>query len=127
MRAHDGSANQQSPVRLACGPHPRLPDIAELIQKLELSDPILVGFDWGGRAACIAAALWPERVGGLVAIGGNEIQNITGFAEPADPRTESRSWYQYYFHGRTRTRRSDQVSPRTHRAAVGGMGTWTDR
>ena len=22
----------------------------------------LTGYDWGGRAACIVAALWPERV-----------------------------------------------------------------
>ncbi|MBN9620898.1 MAG: alpha/beta fold hydrolase [Actinobacteria bacterium] len=74
-------------------------DAAELVEALGLRSPILVGFDWGGRAACIAAALWPERVGGLVAIGGDEIQDIAGFAEPEPPLTESRAWYQYYLHG----------------------------
>jgi pimeloyl-ACP methyl ester carboxylesterase len=73
-------------------------DAAELIDALHLDRPILVGFDWGGRAACVAAALFPERVGGLVAIGGNEIQDIAGFAEPELPLIESRCWYQYYFH-----------------------------
>jgi pimeloyl-ACP methyl ester carboxylesterase len=73
-------------------------DVAELIDALDLAQPIVVGFDWGGRAACIAAALWPERVGGLVAIGGYEIQDIAGSAEPEPPLQESRAWYQYYFH-----------------------------
>ncbi|HEX9231139.1 MAG TPA: hypothetical protein VF869_04470, partial [Jatrophihabitantaceae bacterium] len=40
-----------------------------------------------------------ERIGGLVAVGGYEIQDIAGFAEPALPLEESRAWYQYYFHG----------------------------
>jgi pimeloyl-ACP methyl ester carboxylesterase len=41
-------------------------DLLDLIEALDLSRPILAGYDWGGRAACIVAALWPERVGGLV-------------------------------------------------------------
>jgi len=73
-------------------------DAVELITALDMKMPILVGFDWGCRAACVAAALFPQHVGGLVAIGGNEIQNIAGFAEPESPLMESRSWYQYYFH-----------------------------
>ncbi|MFG2281984.1 alpha/beta fold hydrolase [Streptomyces asoensis] len=55
-------------------------DVAELIRESGLDAPVLAGFDWGGRAACVAAALWPELVGGLVAIGGNEIQDIAGSA-----------------------------------------------
>ncbi len=74
-------------------------DAIEVIDGLGLGSAVVVGFDWGGRAACIAAALWPERIGGLVAIGGYEIQDIVGFAEPALPPEESRAWYQYYFHG----------------------------
>ena len=31
-----------------------------------LEQPILAGYDWGGRAACVVAALWPERISGLV-------------------------------------------------------------
>ena len=74
-------------------------DAIEVIDGLGLGSAVVVGFDWGGRAACIAAALWPERIGGLVAVGGYEIQDIAGFAEPAPPPEESRAWYQYYFHG----------------------------
>jgi pimeloyl-ACP methyl ester carboxylesterase len=57
-----------------------------------------VGYDWGGRAACVAAALWPERVAGLVAIGGYGIQDIAGAARPASAEQEHRYWYQWYFH-----------------------------
>jgi pimeloyl-ACP methyl ester carboxylesterase len=74
-------------------------DAIEVIDQLALDTPVVVGFDWGGRAACIAAALWPERIGGLVAVGGYEIQDIAGSAAPSRPLEESRSWYQYYFHG----------------------------
>jgi pimeloyl-ACP methyl ester carboxylesterase len=28
---------------------------------LGLPKATLAGYDWGGRAACIAAALWPQR------------------------------------------------------------------
>src|SRR5215208_5916223 len=41
-------------------------DLLDLIETLDLEAPILAGYDWGGRAACIVAALWPGRVGGLV-------------------------------------------------------------
>jgi len=37
-------------------------DLLELLDALELPSAALVGFDWGGRAACIVAALWPQRV-----------------------------------------------------------------
>src|SRR5262245_33281105 len=37
-------------------------DLRELLDALGLPRAALAGYDWGGRAACIAAALWPERV-----------------------------------------------------------------
>ena len=53
----------------------------------------------GGRAACIVAALWPERVSGLVSCDkGYNIQNIAKAGEPVAPEMEHRLWYQYYFH-----------------------------
>src|SRR5882724_2285564 len=58
----------------------------------------LAGYDWGGRAACIVAALWPERVRGLVSIGGYNIQTIAKSHVPAPPREEYAYWYQWYFH-----------------------------
>jgi pimeloyl-ACP methyl ester carboxylesterase len=51
----------------------------------------------GGRAACILAALWPERVAGLVSINGYNIQTIAKSGRPAPAREESRNWYQWYF------------------------------
>jgi pimeloyl-ACP methyl ester carboxylesterase len=59
---------------------------------------VLAGYDWGGRAACVVAALWPERVRGLVSVGGYNIQDIAAAARPAHPEQEHRLWYQYYFH-----------------------------
>src|SRR5713101_4786581 len=41
-------------------------DLLDLIDALDLKSPLLGGYDWGGRAACVVAALWPERVSGLV-------------------------------------------------------------
>ena len=58
----------------------------------------LMGYDWGGRAACIVAALWPERVRALVTGAGYNIQDIAGSVTPLAPETEHRYWYQYYFH-----------------------------
>jgi pimeloyl-ACP methyl ester carboxylesterase len=75
-------------------------DVLSLIETLELEAPILVGYDWGGRAACVAAALRPDLVGGVVALGGYSIQDIAGSDEPSPPLEESRDWYQYYFHSK---------------------------
>jgi pimeloyl-ACP methyl ester carboxylesterase len=59
---------------------------------------VLAGYDWGGRAACVVAALWPERVAGLVTVNGYNIQDIAAAALPLEPAQEHRYWYQYYFH-----------------------------
>ncbi len=59
---------------------------------------ILGGYDWGGRAACIVAALWPQRVQGLISVNGYAIQDIARAGEPHGPEAEHRYWYQYYFH-----------------------------
>jgi pimeloyl-ACP methyl ester carboxylesterase len=73
-------------------------DLVELMDALALQSAVLAGFDWGGRAACIAAALWPERVRGLVSANGYNIQDIARSVVPASPQQEHRLWYQYYFH-----------------------------
>ncbi|MBV9521246.1 MAG: alpha/beta hydrolase [Alphaproteobacteria bacterium] len=72
-------------------------DLLAFIDALGIERATLVGYDWGGRAACILAALWPERVRALVTIGGYNIQNIARATEPASPRQEHRFWYQWYF------------------------------
>ncbi|HEX3498755.1 MAG TPA: alpha/beta hydrolase [Stellaceae bacterium] len=73
-------------------------DLLDLLDALALPDAVLAGYDWGGRAACIVAALWPERVRGLVSGCGYNLQDIPGSVVPADPAQEHRYWYQYYFH-----------------------------
>ena len=64
---------------------------------LNISQAALAGYDWGGRAACIVAALWPQRVKCLASQGGYNIQDISGSQEPRAPEMEYRAWYQYYF------------------------------
>jgi pimeloyl-ACP methyl ester carboxylesterase len=73
-------------------------DLLDLMDALQLQRAVLVGFDWGGRAACVVAALWPERVKGLVVANGYSIQDIAASKAPAPPAQETRLWYQYYFH-----------------------------
>ena len=73
-------------------------DLLDLLDALSIPRAALVGYDWGGRAACIVAALWPERVRCLVSGDGYNIQDIAAFAIPQSPETEYRNWYQYYFH-----------------------------
>jgi pimeloyl-ACP methyl ester carboxylesterase len=73
-------------------------DLLDLLDALSIERAALAGYDWGGRAACIVAALWPERVRCLVSAEGYNIQNIAGFAKPVSPDLEHRYWYQYYFH-----------------------------
>ncbi|MBL6457980.1 alpha/beta hydrolase [Belnapia sp. T6] len=73
-------------------------DLRDLLDALAIPRAVVAGYDWGGRAACILAALWPERVTGLVSCTGYNIQDIAGSVRPATPEQEHRLWYQYYFH-----------------------------
>ncbi|OIN47239.1 alpha/beta hydrolase [Pseudomonas azotoformans] len=73
-------------------------DLLDFMDALAIPQATLAGYDWGGRAACIVAALWPERVHGLVTGDGYNIQNIAKSLKPRAPVTEHRLWYQYYFH-----------------------------
>jgi len=73
-------------------------DLIALMDALALPRAALIGYDWGGRAACIVAALWPQRVRCLVTGNGYNIQDIARSGVPASPEQEHRFWYQYYFH-----------------------------
>jgi pimeloyl-ACP methyl ester carboxylesterase len=75
-------------------------DLLALLDALHIQRAVLAGYDWGGRAACVVAALWPERVIGLVSGDpGYNIQDIAAANTPSSPQTEHRLWYQYYLHG----------------------------
>jgi pimeloyl-ACP methyl ester carboxylesterase len=72
-------------------------DLRELMDAMAVEHALLAGYDWGGRAACIVAALWPERVRGLVSGNAYNIQDIAGAARPLPAAQERRLWYQWYF------------------------------
>ena len=73
-------------------------DLLALMDALSLPRAILAGYDWGGRAACVVAALWPERCAGLVSVNSYNIQNIAKSMQPDTAENEHQLWYQYYFH-----------------------------
>jgi pimeloyl-ACP methyl ester carboxylesterase len=72
-------------------------DAIALMDALQLKRAVLAGYDWGGRAACVVAALWPERCEGLVSVNSYLIQDIANAGKPLPPSIESGLWYQYYF------------------------------
>jgi pimeloyl-ACP methyl ester carboxylesterase len=73
-------------------------DLRELMDALQIPRALLAGYDWGGRAACVVAALWPERAIGLITGNAYNIQDIANANKPQAPQQEARFWYQYYFH-----------------------------
>jgi pimeloyl-ACP methyl ester carboxylesterase len=73
-------------------------DLLAFMDALDIASAALAGYDWGGRAACVVAALWPERARGLVTGNGYNIQDIPSSKKPQAPDQEARLWYQYYFH-----------------------------
>ena len=73
-------------------------DVRDFMDAMSIRRAILAGYDWGVRAACVVAALWPERVVGLVSITGYAIQDIAAAGKPAAAEQEFRYWYQWYFH-----------------------------
>lgn len=73
-------------------------DILDLLDALNIEQAVLVGYDWGGRGACVAAALWPDRVQALITIGGYTVEDIAKAAvTPASAEQEQAFWYQWYF------------------------------
>jgi len=72
-------------------------DLLDYLDALDIDRGVVAGYDWGGRAACIAAALYPERIAGLVSVDGYNVQNLANAGEPSAPEWERTYWYQYYF------------------------------
>ena len=72
-------------------------DLLALMDALEINQAVVGGYDWGGRAACVVSALWPERVTALVSGNSYNIQNISKSTEPIPAVQEAALWYQYYF------------------------------
>ncbi|MDQ1031170.1 pimeloyl-ACP methyl ester carboxylesterase [Streptomyces umbrinus] len=92
------------PTRFLLGSTPRSgqqaalgADVVAFMDALGVERAYLAGYDWGGRAANVAAALWPERVLGLVSVNSYLIQDIGAAAIPLAPEREAGFWYFYYF------------------------------
>lgn len=92
------------PTRFLDPSAPRMAQQSALAQDLiDFADAIgierfaIAGFDWGNRAANIAAILHPGRVSAIVAMGGYSVQNTLEPGGPAPALLESRLWYQWYF------------------------------
>src|SRR5712691_8299568 len=74
---HDGSGSPRMAEQAAIGQ-----DVIDFADALKLPRFAVAGYDWGGRAAQVAAALHPDRVHAGVFVAGYTIQNT---AEPARP------------------------------------------
>jgi len=72
-------------------------DAVALLDALKIERALLAGFDWGARTADIVAALWPNRVVGLVSVSGYLIGSQAAGKQPLPPQAELQWWYQYYF------------------------------
>ena len=72
-------------------------DLLDFMDALGIRRAALAGYDWGGRAACLAAILAPERVRALVTIGGYNVQDTLAAPRPAPAAQERAFWYQWYF------------------------------
>ena len=72
-------------------------DVIALMDALAIPRAIFAGHDWGGRAACVAAALWPERCAGIISVNSYLIQDISSAMTPIRPDLEAGLWYFYYF------------------------------
>ena len=73
-------------------------DLLALLDALAIPRAVLAGYDWGGRAACVVAALWPQRCAALLSFNSYNIQDIAQAMHPDVPDNEHRLWSQYYFH-----------------------------
>jgi pimeloyl-ACP methyl ester carboxylesterase len=86
-------------------------DLVALMDALKIDKAILAGYDWGARTADIVAALWPQRVKGLVSVSGYLIGSQEAGKQPLPPAAELQWWYQFYF---ATERGADGYAKNTH-------------
>ncbi|KAA0099630.1 alpha/beta hydrolase [Mycolicibacterium sp. P1-18] len=93
-----GTTTFRSPATMRNGQQAALArDTVALMDALDIRSAILGGYDWGGRTANNVAALWPQRVSGLVAVSGYLTVDLAANLKPLPPQAEYGWWYQYYF------------------------------
>ncbi|WP_326834472.1 alpha/beta hydrolase [Amycolatopsis rhabdoformis] len=87
-------------------------DLIAFLDALGVESAVFGGYDWGGRALDVAAALWPHRCRALVSVNSYLIQNLDPAVVESSPDaadTEAAHWYFYFFlteRGRTALTRS---------------------
>lgn len=64
---------------------------------MRLDTAILAGYDWGGLASCVATALWPGRLAGLVCLASYDVIDISRQKDAYGPAVEHAVWYQHLF------------------------------
>ena len=94
-----GPTTFRSPQTMRSGQQAALgSDLLAFLDALGVERATLAGYDWGGRAACVVSALWPERVSGLITGNGYNIFSTPLMLQPAPPNQEWHYWYAFYFH-----------------------------
>ena len=96
-------------------------DLIALIDALGIQRAAFAGYDWGGRAACVGAALWPERCAGLVSLNSYNIQDIARAMVPASAEREVASLVPVLFPDRTRPCRSRRQPARDRENSLATM------
>jgi pimeloyl-ACP methyl ester carboxylesterase len=93
-----GATRFRDPATLRSGEQAAIgADVIALMDALGIQRAVLAGHNWGGRAACVAAALWPERCRGMVTVNSYLIQDLARAMVPLSPKYEVALWYEYYF------------------------------
>ena len=93
-----GATRFRDPATLRSGEQAAIgADVIALMDALGIRRAVLAGHNWGGRAACVAAALWPERCRGMVTVNSYLIQDLARAMVPISPKYEVALWYEYYF------------------------------
>ena len=93
-------------------------DLLDFMDALGLRSAALAGYDWGGRAACIAAIVAPERVRALVTIGGYNVQNPPAASPPGVAGLRADVLVPVVLQHRARARRPRAAPLRAVQAAV---------
>ena len=96
-------------------------DLIALMDALGIKRAVFAGYDWGGRAACVGAALWPERCIGLVCVNSYLIQDIASAMVPARPEREVAALVPILFPARARPRRACRQPARDRQDIVAAM------
>ncbi|WP_349496917.1 alpha/beta hydrolase [Brucella sp. NM4] len=72
-------------------------DVIDLLDAHGIERAILAGYDWGGLASCVASALWPHRVAGVISYAGYDIIDVERLRQPFSPSLEQAMWYPHLF------------------------------